>query len=482
MIKGAIFDVDGTLLDSMEIWEDVAIRYLKSIGVEAEPDLPEVMFTMSLPEGAAYVKEHYRLTRETDEIIQGVLDIIRKYYEETAPLKPGVTKILEELSGKRIPMTVATSNNKEEVEAAFKRLGIASYFSRIFTCEEVGAGKTRPDIYMKAAEYMGTRPEETVIFEDVLHAIRTAKKAGFLAVGLYDEASKADQEEIKKEADWYAKSMEGLDIMESQKLKVVLTIAGSDSSGGAGIQADIKTMQANGVYAMSAVTALTAQNTTGVTGIMEVTPEFLGKQLDAVMKDIRPDAVKIGMVSSGKLIKVIAEKLKEYQIEKIVVDPVMIATSGSRLISENAIATLQTYLLPIATVITPNIPEAEVLAGMEIAFEKDMIEAAKKINETYHCAVLCKGGHSLNDANDLLYENQNATWFHGKRINNPNTHGTGCTLSSAIASNLAKGYSLEQSIERAKAYISGALEAMLDLGAGSGPMNHGFDIKSEFVV
>lgn len=482
MIKGAIFDVDGTLLDSMEIWEDVAIRYLKSIGVEAEPDLPEVMFTMSLPEGAAYVKEHYRLTRETDEIIQGVLDIIRKYYEETAPLKPGVTKILEELSGKRIPMTVATSNNKEEVEAAFKRLGIASYFSRIFTCEEVGAGKTRPDIYMKAAEYMGTRPEETVIFEDVLHAIRTAKKAGFLAVGLYDEASKADQKAIEKEADWYAKSMEGLDIMESKKLKVVLTIAGSDSSGGAGIQADIKTMQANGVYAMSAVTALTAQNTTGVTGIMEVTPEFLGKQLDAVMKDIRPDAVKIGMVSSGKLIKVIAEKLKEYQIEKIVVDPVMIATSGSRLISENAIATLQTYLLPIATVITPNIPEAEVLAGMEIAFEKDMIEAAKKINETYHCAVLCKGGHSLNDANDLLYENQNATWFHGKRINNPNTHGTGCTLSSAIASNLAKGYSLEQSIGRAKVYISGALEAMLDLGAGSGPMNHGFDIKSEFVV
>ena len=482
MIKGAIFDVDGTLLDSMEIWEDVAIRYLKSIGVEAEPDLPEVMFTMSLPEGAAYVKEHYRLTQETDEIIKGVLDIIRNYYEETAPLKPGVTKILEELSGKRIPMTVATSNNKEEVEAAFKRLGIASYFSRIFTCEEVGAGKTRPDIYMKAAEYMGTRPEETVIFEDVLHAIRTAKKAGFLAVGLNDEASKADQEEIKKEADWYAKSMEGLDIMESKKLKVVLTIAGSDSSGGAGIQADIKTMQANGVYAMSAVTALTAQNTTGVTGIVEVTPEFLGKQLDAVMTDIRPDAVKIGMVSSGKLIKVIAEKLKEYQIEKIVVDPVMIATSGSRLISENAIATLQTYLLPIATVITPNIPEAEVLAGMEIAFEKDMIEAAKKINETYHCAVLCKGGHSLNDANDLLYENQNATWFHGKRINNPNTHGTGCTLSSAIASNLAKGYSLEQSIGRAKVYISGALEAMLDLGAGSGPMNHGFDIKSEFVV
>lgn len=215
---------------------------------------------------------------------------------------------------------------------------------------------------------------------------------------------------------------------------------------------------------MSAITALTAQNTTGVTGIMEVSPEFLENQLDAVITDIRPDAVKIGMVSSEKLIKTISKKLKEYHAENIVVDPVMVATSGSRLISENAIETLKTQLLPMASVITPNIPEAEVLAEMEIRSEKDMVEAAKKINEMYHCAVLCKGGHSLNDANDLLYQNGKATWFRGKRINNPNTHGTGCTLSSAIASNLAKGYSLEESIHRAKEYISGALAAMLDLG------------------
>ncbi len=264
--------------------------------------------------------------------------------------------------------------------------------------------------------------------------------------------------------------------------KTALTIAGSDSSGGAGIQADIKTMQANGVYAMSAITALTAQNTTGVTGIMEVSPEFLEKQLDAVVTDIRSDAVKIGMVSSEELIKMISKKLKEYHLENIVVDPVMVATSGSRLISENAIETLKAELLPMAAVITPNIPEAEVLAEMEIRSEDDMVEAAKKICEMYHCAVLCKGGHSLNDANDLLYQNGKATWFHGKRINNPNTHGTGCTLSSAIASNLAKGYSLEESIKRAKDYISGALEAMLDLGKGSGPMDHGFEIRGRFSI
>ena len=265
-------------------------------------------------------------------------------------------------------------------------------------------------------------------------------------------------------------------------MKTALTIAGSDSSGGAGVQADLKTMTMNGVFAMSAITALTAQNTTGVTGIMEVYPEFLEQQLDAVITDIRQDAVKIGMVSSEELIKMISKKLKEYHLENIVVDPVMVATSGSRLISETAIDTLKTQLLPMATVITPNIPEAEVLAEMEIRSEDDMVEAAKKIHEMYHCAVLCKGGHSLNDANDLLYQEGEATWFHAKRINNPNTHGTGCTLSSAIASNLAKGYSLEESIHRAKEYISGALEAMLDLGKGSGPMDHGFEMRGKFSI
>ena len=263
-------------------------------------------------------------------------------------------------------------------------------------------------------------------------------------------------------------------------MRCALTIAGSDSSGGAGIQADIKTMTMNGEYAMSAITALTALNTTGVTGIMEVTPAFLEQQMDAVFTDIRPDAVKIGMVSSSELIRSIAKKLKEYEAENIVVDPVMVATSGSRLIAEEAIETLKQELLPLATVLTPNIPEAEVLADMQIENEADMIAAAKKISQTYDCAVLCKGGHSINDANDLLYANDRYEWFRGKRVDNPNTHGTGCTLSSAICSNLAKGYPLSDAVKTAKDYISEALEAMLDLGKGSGPMNHAFDLKGRY--
>lgn len=263
-------------------------------------------------------------------------------------------------------------------------------------------------------------------------------------------------------------------IEKGKKRKTALTIAGSDSSGGAGIQADIKTMIANGVYAMSAITALTAQNTLGVSGIMEVTPEFLGRQMDCIFTDIRPDAVKIGMVSSGELISVIAEKLIQYQAENIVVDPVMVSTSGSRLISEEAVEMLKKKLLPLATVLTPNIPEAQVLLGTEIKTPEDMERSAKKIGEKYHCAVLLKGGHQLNDANDYLWQAGQGRWFMGKRIHNPNTHGTGCTLSSAIASNLAKGYSLEASVQKAKEYLSGALQAMLNLGAGSGPMDHGF--------
>ena len=262
--------------------------------------------------------------------------------------------------------------------------------------------------------------------------------------------------------------------------KTALTIAGSDSSGGAGIQADIKTMMANGVYAMSTITALTAQNTTGVTAILNATPEFLGQELDSVFTDIFPDAVKIGMVSDHELICIIAEKLKQYQAKNIVVDPVMVATSGARLISEDAIETLKQELFPLAAILTPNIPEAEELTGIKINSAEDMISAARQISETYHCAVLCKGGHQLNDANDLLYANDSYQWFEGKRIDNPNTHGTGCTLSSAIASNLAKGYDLNTSVKRAKDYISGALAAMLDLGTGSGPMDHGFAIHNVY--
>ena len=264
------------------------------------------------------------------------------------------------------------------------------------------------------------------------------------------------------------------------KMKTALTIAGSDCSGGAGIQADLKTMTMNGVYAMSAITALTAQNTTGVRAIQESTPDFLKQQLDAIFEDIYPDAVKIGMVASSELIHVIADRLRHYEAINIVVDPVMVATSGSALMKNDAVQTLIEELLPISTLATPNIPEAQVLSGLSIETKEDMIIAAKHIGDSYHCAVLLKGGHSINDANDLLYANGELHWFEGKRIDNPNTHGTGCTLSSAIASNLAKGYTLSESVQRAKDYISGALAAMLDLGKGSGPMNHAFDLDGRF--
>ena len=257
-------------------------------------------------------------------------------------------------------------------------------------------------------------------------------------------------------------------------MRTALTIAGSDSSGGAGIQADIKTMISNGVYAMSAITALTAQNTTGVTGIMEATPEFLADQLDNIFTDIYPDAVKIGMVSSSALIETIATKLRQYEAKNIVVDPVMVATSGAKLINDEAIEALKSQLLPMATVLTPNIPEAEILSGCEIKNKQDMEAAAEKLSDLGAAAVLLKGGHSISDADDLLCVEGQKIWIRGRRIHNPNTHGTGCTLSSAIASNLAKGMEMEEAVRKAKEYISKALEAGLDLGKGSGPLDHAF--------
>lgn len=259
-----------------------------------------------------------------------------------------------------------------------------------------------------------------------------------------------------------------------------LTIAGSDSSGGAGIQADIKAMTLNGVYAESVITALTAQNTTGVIDIMETSPDFLQKQMDMVFDDIFPDSVKIGMVSSSSLIEVIGDNLKKRKAKNIVIDPVMVATSGAKLLEDSAIDTLKTKLLPLADLLTPNIAEAEILAGMKIKSAYDMEKAAKIISDKFSSATLLKGGHALNYANDYLYENGRGIWFKGEWIENPNTHGTGCTLSSAIAANLSKGFSMKDSIKMAKDYLSGALRDMLDLGKGSGPMNHAFDIKDTY--
>lgn len=259
-------------------------------------------------------------------------------------------------------------------------------------------------------------------------------------------------------------------------MKKVLSIAGSDCSGGAGIQADLKTFAAHKLYGMSVITALTAQNTTGVTGIMEATTDFVEKQMDAVFTDIFPDAVKIGMVSSVGIIEAIAKRLEQHRAVNIVADPVMIATSGSRLLSDDAVTALKTKLLPLADVITPNIPEAETLCGFSIHNADDMVRAGQSIGKSISSAVLIKGGHSLTNADDMLWHKGQVLWLHSPRVDNPNTHGTGCTLSSAIASNLAMGHTMEESIKRAKQYITGALEAGLNLGRGSGPLNHCYNL------
>lgn len=255
-------------------------------------------------------------------------------------------------------------------------------------------------------------------------------------------------------------------------MKKVLTIAGTDCSGGAGVQADLKTMSAHNVYGMSAICALTAQNTTGVYGIMDVSEEFLANQLDCIFTDIYPDAIKIGMVSNKGLIKVIANKLLQYEAKNIVVDPVMVSTSGSRLLNEDASDSLIKELIPLADIITPNLAEAEVLSGINIKTREDMIKAGELIAKNCRGAVLVKGGHLDDTADDMLYSNGVVTWLRGERINNDNTHGTGCTLSSAIACNLASGCELNEAVKEAKDYLTGALKYGLNLGKGSGPLNH----------
>ena len=273
-------------------------------------------------------------------------------------------------------------------------------------------------------------------------------------------------------------------------LPPVLSIAGSDSSGGAGIQADLKTMLANGVFGMTAIAALTAQNTTGVTMVTNTPPEMLAAQIDAVFEDIPPVAVKIGMVSSAELITVIADRLTAHNAKNVVLDPVMVATSGAKLIEDDAIAALTSKLFPLATVITPNMPETQVLCdlaveqgagaidyenGESISTENDMVTAGHLLAGHFGCAVLVKGGHGTHDASDVLVEpDGKITWFRSRaeRTMTKNTHGTGCTLSSAIASHLALGEALPTAVDHAKLYLTGALEAQLDLGHGSGPMDH----------
>lgn len=261
----------------------------------------------------------------------------------------------------------------------------------------------------------------------------------------------------------------------------ILSIAGSDSSGGAGIQADLKTITCLGEYGMTVITALTAQNTMGVESVETVSVQMVRSQMDAVFCDIRPDAVKLGMISTPDIMGAVCDKLVEYKAENIVVDPVMVATSGSTLMEDRTVQTLKQRLIPIADIITPNISEAEVLSGIKINARADMQKAAEKIAVYYQGTILIKGGHLSEDAEDLLYQGGKTVWFSGKRLGNPNTHGTGCTLSSAIATFLAKGFCMEDSVERAKNYVAGAVAAGLDMGNGRGPLWHNYILEKELL-
>ncbi len=264
-------------------------------------------------------------------------------------------------------------------------------------------------------------------------------------------------------------------------MKTVLSIAGSDCSGGAGIQADLKTMTVYGVYGMSAITALTAQNTIGVQAIHECPPAFLEKQLDCIFTDIFPDAIKIGMISSKELMEVIAQKLIQYQAKHIVLDPVIVSTSGSKLLSDTAADSILTLLAPLSDLITPNILEAERLSGISIHSKETMEKAAQNISHRCHAAVLIKGGHSEKNADDLLYTEGEVKWFCSEKLRNQNTHGTGCTLSSAIACGLAKGNSIKESVKNAKEYVTGAIHSNLNLGKGNGPLNHFFQLDRRII-
>ncbi len=472
--KFAIFDFDGTVVDSMWMWNSFGLEFLDKYGAKyRRTEILKEIEKLNLSEAAKLFVDGFFLDISVEQAVDEMNNIVYKHYEKDIPVKEGISELLESLRMSNTRMCIVSVTEESIIKLCLDRLGILDCFEFILSCENMGLSKREPTIYLKAAERFNAKPNEIAVYEDMPHTIKTAKTAGFYTIGVYDNQSDEIWNCICDLAD------DTIDYTKEVKntVKTALTIAGSDCSGGAGIQADIKTMTTNGVYAMSAITALTAQNTMGVNNIMEVTPQFLKEQLDAIFTDIFPDAAKIGMVASADLINVIAERLSFYKAQHIVVDPVMVATSGARLINEDAISVLKDKLLPLAYLVTPNIPEAEMLSEMTIHNKEDMLKSAKIIKETYGCNVLLKGGHSTSDADDLLLFEDGEEWFCGRRINNPNTHGTGCTLSSAIASNLAKGFDIKETVKRSKEYISRALSAMLNLGHGSGPVNHAFNLN-----
>lgn len=480
-IRYAVFDADGTLLDSMGIWYSLGDKYLREKGIEPPPGLWDILKTMTLHESAVYFKQYYERPESVETIMEEIMDIVRDFYYYEVPEKPGAAEYIRRLYRQGTHIAVATASERDQIEHALKRLGIWDCLDALYTCTELERSKNGPEFWRIVAERLGTAPEQMYVYEDALHAARTAVEAGCAVTGVYDAYSAQDEQELKRLCGRYIRDYCEL-WEDEEKPAQVLTIAGSDPSGGAGIQADLKTMSAHGVYGMSAITALTVQNTLGVSRVYETSERTLAEQLEAVFSDIYPDAVKVGMLPSARLVSVTAEILRKYRARHVVIDPVMVSTSGKMLMSEAARDRMVKELFVQAELITPNIPEAEVLSGISIQSREDVVRAAKLIEEHLRdassdagiaksgTAILIKGGHAQGSPDDYLWSGGKLQVFPGARIDNPNTHGTGCILSSAIACRLAKGASLPESVEGAKHYLAELLKRGIRIGHGNGPV------------
>ncbi len=381
MIKGYIIDMDGTLLDSMHIWNELGSRFLELKGITPEANLKDILAPLSINQAIKYIAETYQLKEPLDVLINEVNSLLNHIYLSEIPLKPGALEFITNCFNHHKKLCLLTANNYQATINILDKYNLTSKFDEIITCDHTTLDKRSGEAYNYAISALHLHKDECIVIEDALHAIIAAKKQGFTVWAVADQSNQDDWDEICKISDLNLKKfIRNGDMI----MKKVLTIAGTDPTGGAGVQADLKTMTAHKVYGMSIITALVAQNTLGVRDIMEVKPDFLAEQFDCVFEDIYPDAIKIGMVSSPVLIEMIVNKLTSQKDCPIVVDPVMVSTSGSRLLADNALRLLKEKLIPLATIITPNIPEAQVLTNLKINTKDDMITAAKMISEWYH--------------------------------------------------------------------------------------------------
>ena len=446
-MSGAIIDLDGLLLDSLSYWEHLAEDYLVNKGRTPQSNLRELLDSMEMEEGAEYMKKMYALDESVEQIVDDLVENISDVYISKASFFPGAADFLKSLHANGIHLALFSATKRELVEKVLERHGVLDLFDVIVSTMDIPYDKAQPEAFLYVLGQLGTELNKTVVYDDASYAISGAKKSGMRVFSKLPESY----------------------------LPSVLTIAGSDTIGGAGVQADLKTMAAHGVYGMSVIAALTAQNTLGVQAIHTPPVDFIEQECDSVFSDIMPDAVKIGMLANAEVILAVARKLRQWNAKNIVLDTVMVSTSGHRLLEEAAEKTLVSTLLPMATIITPNLPEAAVLAQMpSISNKMEMQEAVRRIARLTPAAILVKGGHLTDCADDLLYLEGREYWFPTEHIDTPNTHGTGCTLSSAIASNIALGFDLVRAVKNAKEYITGALKHDPKLGHGNGPLNHAY--------